>query len=146
MIVDDNRNAFRYRGLSPAFDRAFDYVSSFDPDTLAPGKTVIDGDRVFLLLSEMVYDRTQPQYESHARYADIQLVISGRERMILGTGGEEPLIDPEKDVGFCAAEPMCDLTLSGGQFVIFFPGEKHAPGIRAVSGPVRKAVVKVLCE
>lgn len=145
MIVDDIRNACRYRGLGPAFDRAFEYLSSFDPDSLPAGKTVIDGDRVFLNLSEMVYDRTEPSYESHARYADIQLVISGRESFVLGTGGEEPRIDPDKDVGFCAAEALSAFTLAGGQFVVFFPGEKHAPGIRAGSDPVRKAVVKVLC-
>ena len=145
MIVDDIRNADRYKGLSGAFDRAFDALSSSDPSSLPDGKTVIDGDRVFVNVMEKVYDRTEPQYECHARYADIQLILGGRESFVLGAGGEEPRIDPEKDIAICDAEPHVRFTLGRGQFVIFFPGEKHAPGLMADPQPVRKAVVKVLC-
>lgn len=146
MIVDDLRNANRYRGLSEAFDRAFDALSSSDPSALPVGRTAIDGEKVFVNVMEKAYDRTEPKYECHARYADIQLILSGRERFVLGAGGEEPRIDPEKDIAVCGAEPLVSFTLGSGQFVIFFPGEKHAPGLMADLQPVRKAVVKVLCE
>ena len=146
MIVDDVRNANRYKGLSEAFDRAFDALSPAGLSALPNGRTVIDGEKVFVNVMEKAYDRTEPKYECHARYADIQVILEGRESFVLGAGGEEPRIDPEKDIAVCGAEPLVRFTLGSGQFVIVFPGEKHAPGLMADPQPVRKAVVKVLCE
>ena len=145
MIIDDLAHAGRYAALSPYYAAAFRFLQETDLAALPLGKTVIDGDNVFATVYEKTYENKEPAYEAHAQYADIQVVISGTERFILGwnpTLGEQK---PGKDFWYGTAETSTENTLTPGQFVIFLPGELHAPGNPAgVPGePTRKIVVKV---
>ncbi len=146
MIIDTLDRIARYRGLSPAFDTAVDFLEKGGLDKYPAGRTVIDGDNVFVNVSEKACTKTGPKYECHAKYADLQLILAGKETFALGTGGEEPIMDPVRDFAACGADTLCTFTLSAGWFAVFFPGEKHAPGIIAEAElPVRKMVVKILC-
>ena len=145
MIIDEIRCIARYRGLSENFDRAIDALEKGEMDACPTGTTQIDGDRVYVMVMENTYDRTEPKYECHAQYADIQVILTGEEGFALGTGGEDPVMEPGKDVAFCGAASSTGFTLGPGWFVIFFPWEKHAPGLKAGEQAVRKMVVKVRC-
>jgi len=139
-----------YRIISPNFEKAIQYVLSTDFARLETGKYPVDGDKVFAMVNEYT---TKPlaecNPESHRDYADIQLVIAGAEKF-----GYTPLTsqvattpyDPEKDVAFysLAAEELNYLTLSAGQFIIFFPSDIHQPEVFAQQPAlVKKVVMKV---
>ena len=149
MIVDSLKNAEKYSKLNKRFAVAFDYIKGTDLNKLPVGRTDIDGDNIYVSVSE--YDtKLEGQFEAHKMYADIQVIISGEERMDYSAADKAMLVtayDNEKDISFLAAEYYSTVNLSAGEFVIFLPGEPHRPGL-AVSAPakVRKAVVKVLMD
>ena len=147
MIIDTIENGPRYAALSSNFAKAFDFLRNTDLNALPLGKTEIDGENVFANVYEKVYDKKELAYECHAQYADIQAVVAGAERFALGWNpvlGEQK---PGKDFWYGTAETCAENTLTAGQFVIYFPGELHAPGNPAgePGQMTRKVVVKVKC-
>ena len=127
--------------------KAWDWLSSHDPYALPLENVEIDGRNVYAFVQENRLERaiSQASYEVHAKYADIQLILDGEESF--GWSSEKQIadIDPVKDAGFGPAVTEQVLTLKGGQFVIFLPGEAHAPGLSDEPGRLcRKMVIKVL--
>jgi biofilm protein TabA len=116
------------------------------------GKHDIDGNRLFMLVSE---DSTQPiaerPAEFHQRYLDIQIVMRGVEGMTfscLPAGKPETDWLADKDIAFLPeGEQEKTVVLNEGDFVVFYPGEVHKP-LCAVgkAATVRKVVVKMLVE
>ena len=51
MITDTLANLARYRGLHKNLDTAIDWLASHDVSALPNGRTVIDGEAVFVMLS-----------------------------------------------------------------------------------------------
>jgi biofilm protein TabA len=148
MICDTLANAGRYAGLADGFGRALRWLATLDgsrPD----GRCEIEGEALYAtIMSYETKVTAVPTHEAHRRYADVQFVLSGKERMLftpperLGPGGG---YQPEKDFElFDAPVAPAALVVEAGEFVIFFPGEGHKPGV-AIDEPraVRKVVVKV---
>ena len=76
MIYDLLTNIGNYRGMNRNLDKAIDYLMASDINTLPLGKTVIDGDRVFLQVMEArTRQLTDESYEVHRDYMDIQIDI-----------------------------------------------------------------------
>lgn len=129
---------------------AIAYVKQHVTQETALGKHDIDGDRLFYLVSN---DMTQPlaerRAEYHARYLDIQIVMTGVEGMTfscLPAGAPETDWLAEKDIAFLPEGAQEKTVVLGeGDFVVFYPGEVHKP-LCAVGepAPVRKVVVKLL--
>ena len=148
MILDSLSSSPRYETLGPRFARAFQWLRSVDPSTLAEGKTPIDGENLFVLAQHnQTKSMAKSNWEAHRRYADIQYVVSGRERMMwqslsLAQPGEYVA---EKDFLPLTAETYVDFQVPGGQFAVFFPEDAHKPAIEIPgAGPVFKLVMKIL--
>jgi len=147
MILDSLQNADSVQKLNPYFKQAFDFIKKNDLSKMELGKTIIDGDHLFVSVMEI--DGKIPEaakMESHVKYIDIQVVISGVETM--GWTAIEHCTDvlepynAEKDLQFFANKSSTFVTVNPGEFIIFFPEDGHAPGIG--NGPIKKAVFKVL--
>lgn len=147
MIADSIANAARYAGLFPGLKAALEFLGSRDLTQQEPGRIEIAGDDCFALVQAY---QTRPaaecKWESHRRYADVQFVAGGRERMGFAAEGALPVMkeyDPEKDqtVHEAGSDSM---VLETGQFAVFYPGEAHMP-MAAADGAaeVVKVVVKV---
>lgn len=146
MIYDTLDHASQYT-LDRRFDLAFEYLRSGRPATDATGTYKLDGDDVFAMVQEYT---TKPEsdgfWEAHFIYADVQYLVTGRERM-----GVAPLAtmklkedrSPAQDLAVYDGDGAF-LNLEAGQFTVFFPQDAHMPGI-ADGDPVavRKVVVKV---
>jgi len=135
------------RGL----ERAFEYLARTDLAALPLGRTDIEGDDIYVLLSEAeTRGPEQVRFEAHRRYIDIQLVVRGQEAIgvapAAGLVSVEPY-DAAKDIEFFAVPPeSAALALRAGDFAVFSPGDAHRPSLH-LDGPhvSRKAVVKVRC-
>lgn len=147
MITDTLANGSQYAALHPNFKVAFDYLQAQDLEALEVGKyDVADGVKVIVSDKDGVTAETAAEkFECHNKNIDIQLCIRGNETM-----GWKPRTDckspkgefnDEKDVIFYADAPDMYFSLKGGQFVIFYPNDVHAPMIG--NGPIKKLVVKV---
>lgn len=148
MIVDSLKNVGRYSALSKRLAAAFDYIANNDLHKLPVGRTDIDCG-IYVAVSEY-QTKHEGRFEAHKKYADIQIIISGEERMDYASEDKALLVtayDRDKDITFLDAELYSTVNLAAGQFVVFLPGEPHRPGL-AVGEPikVKKAVVKVLMD
>jgi len=147
MILDILSNAGLYRSLHPRLAQALDYLATARLAELPPGKQTIDGDHLFALVNDYC---TQPQekcrFEAHRRYADIQLMVRGVERIGVAQATALTVDEPyaaDRDIAFFHGQGDL-VTLDEGTFAIFFPHDAHQPGIAvAESLAVRKVVMKV---
>ena len=130
-------------------EHAFEYLARTDLAALPLGRTEIEGDDVYVLLSEAeTRPPDQVQFEAHRRYIDIQMVVRGQESIgvtpVAGLVTTEPY-DPARDIEFFAIPPQSQtLALDAGNFAVFTPKDAHRPSLH-FNGPhvSRKAVVKV---
>ena len=147
MIIDDIAHAERYACLSANFARAIRFLTETRLDELPCGTIAIDGENVFANLQENMTRTDDLQFEAHDRYADIQVILRGTERFALGWDASIEPPQPGSDFRRCQAERWVDFVLAENQFVIFLPGEAHAPGNAVQNSALcRKLVVKVLCD
>jgi YhcH/YjgK/YiaL family protein len=130
-------------------ERAFEYLAKADLAALPLGRTDIEGDDVYVMISE---GETRPpeqvRFEAHRRYIDIQLVVRGQEAIgvaPVSTLTTVEAYDPAKDIEFFAVPgESATVDLRAGDFAVFAPGDGHRPSLH-LDGPhvSRKAVVKV---
>lgn len=149
MILDSLERLGNYHGLHPLFaqaDRALQQMMKEPPE---PGKHVLDGDRLFIIVAQdQGRGPVLSDLEFHRRYIDIQLVL--RDHDVMGWRSLETCTqlrqayDPARDIGFYADHPQLWLQVPAGHFTIFYPHDAHAP--LATTGRVMKAVVKVAVE
>lgn len=149
MILDSLEHASLYAAMGARFAEGLHYLASFDP-TIEDDRYDLDGDELFALVQR--YDTApgaEKRFESHRRYADIQFVAAGRERILHTSTAAleiESPYDQSSDVMFYRDPPASSsLLLAAGDFAIFFPGDGHKPGCMAGGRErVTKVVVKVL--
>jgi len=148
MIIDTIKNASRYFSVHPLFEKAFEYIANTDLQNTGVGQYKIDDDLLKAIFSHkngMTVAESVSKFECHNKHIDIQLCIGGNEQM--GWKPRETCItehgayNPEKDVLFYNEQPDMYFQLTGGQFVIFFPEDVHAPMIG--EGEIKKLVIKV---
>ena len=146
MIFDRLANLELYRGLSPRWLQALEFLRDSDLLALPLGRHDLDGDRLFALVQDY---ETKPveqcRWEAHQRYCDVQFVARGTERIgvtnIERMRVEQPY-DPDRDVAFFTG-PGDFITVPAGSFAIFAPQDVHMPCVVSASPePVRKIVVK----
>lgn len=135
--------------LPAALRDAIEYVKKNITAETPLGKHEVRGEEMFVMV---FHDSTEPQSvrraEFHARYLDIQIVLSGTEGMTfsnLPAGKVDTDWLADKDIAFLpAGEQEKTIVMHAGDFVVFYPGEVHKP-LCAVGEPgmVRKAVVKM---
>jgi biofilm protein TabA len=147
MILDQIEHIKSYAALHPRIEMGLRFLTNFDAEKFIPGRKEIDGTALFVLFQEY---RSKPlsegKWESHRRYADIQFIHTGEERMGYAPRAsllESRAYDSRDD---CALHEGGGLHfhLREGWFAIFFPHDAHMPGI-AVDQPalVRKILLKI---
>lgn len=158
MIYDSIEHADRYTAGHAGLEKAFEFLrSGVVNDTLLTGRHLIDGERVFAGVDRYATKpASEAMFEAHRRYADIQVVVSGRETLLwapLADMQESLLVrpfDPAKDVAkWQLPAEYLSLPLFPGRFVVLFPEDAHAPGVHAAGSPgdeVLKVVFKVALD
>ena len=80
MITDTIHNLIHYRGIHPNLDTVVDWLQQNDITTLSLGKTVIDGNNVYVNVMETNLRKADgAEFEFHRLYADLQIDIDGAE-------------------------------------------------------------------
>ena len=148
MIVDSFDYIACYKGLHPNLDTAIEWLNSHTLDALENGKTIIDGENVFVnVMDADLRDADGAAFEYHRRYADLQIDLTGSEGWGYETAPGTEVKPYAPDIGFQDSPDAVFGTLGGGRFVLFFPGELHKPGVAQPDcRNVRKAVVKIRME
>jgi len=146
MILDVLENAHRYLALHKGFAKGFDFLLRPDLKELPVGKYEIDGESVYAIVAKDSGRRKEDaQLETHEKYIDIQLVMSGVDEMGWKPKSlcEKPTgeYDQNNDEQIFMDEPDAWLSTKSGAFAIFFPEDAHMPLIS--SDHLHKVIVKV---
>jgi biofilm protein TabA len=153
MIVDRLEEAKQYCRLHPGFDAAFDLLASTPFDELGPGRHEVMGDSLVMIIDAVEANRPDAgRLEAHRKYIDVQYIIPGTDAVSQQFGWRPTAacdkaaapFNKEKDIVFFADVPQLQFTLPPGYFVVFFPGDAHAP--MTGSKTIRKAVIKVAVD
>lgn len=136
-------------GLPAVLVNALTLAVAARPQEKAPGHYALQGDDVFMNVMQFAtQEPAQKKAELHAQYIDIQLLLTGAERIafgVVGSARDSEEMHHDEDYQLCSRiEAEQSVVLKPGMFVIFMPGEPHKPGCIAESaGEIKKAVVKV---
>jgi biofilm protein TabA len=160
MIICRREYMAFYHGLSESLDTAFAWIEKGGWEGLPIRRHPIDGDKVFALFSE--YETKAPEncrYETHRSYIDIQMLISGREYIMVRGAAGLPVSTPwTPDIEFLDGGDAVEgeapkgvitdihrIALVPGIAVVLFPEEAHKPCMRILekSETVHKVVLKV---
>lgn len=149
MIIGKLHDLRRYEVLSENFKVAIDYLLSTDLQQLEVGKYVIEGEDVYLMRdSYQPKDIKECFFESHERYADLQMVLSGQEGFGYTNAAADGIqvtqvYDAQKDMAKYDVEAEFMYTLNKGSFAIVFPEDLHMPKIKMDQEAVEKVVIKI---
>ena len=148
MIVDSFDYIACYKGLHPNLDKAIDWLNSHTLDALENGKTIIDGENVFVNVMDADLRDADGAAFSTTAATDLQIDLTGSEHLGWASEGtDEGAFDEAADCGFKSGAEHVGGVLGGGRFAIFFPGELHKPSCKSEGcNHVRKAVVKILMK
>ena len=145
MIIDTLENFSLYLALNPKFAEVNRFMSLDKLKALAEGKTVIDGQDLFVN-NTVAKGKTaeQARIETHNRMLDIQIPLSGEETFGYSSRDSLPEADYDdvKDITFYTGPSDTYVTVKPGQFVIFFPQDGHAPCISQEES-IHKVIFKV---
>ncbi len=152
MIFDNIKNHTLYP-FGPAWKTAFDFLKTLVPDSEL-GKRLIQGDVLYAGVDcYETKSREIAKLETHRRYVDIQVLLSGTEAVEIFPKQELTVsqpYNPERDVEFyqVPAKPAATVTLTPGKFLVFFPEDAHMPSLMTGSTPqpVKKVVIKVAVD
>lgn len=146
MIYDTLAHLDSYRGIHPRVMRGLELLRDTDFSKQLEGTYEVEGKELYYFIQSYETRPVNDKPEAHMRYADAMLMLSGRET--IGVAPLETLTDtgerPEGDIRFYRGSTI-PILLEGDRFVVFFPGDAHAPGIAvdAVPANCRKCVVKI---
>lgn len=136
--------------LPPQIAAAIQHLRDTDYSAMPPGKYLIDGDQMFALVQDpMTQDWESGFPEFHARYTDLQYLLSGEEAIAyLPPQPQAQMRDnflAERDIAFVQPqENETRIVLTPGMFAVFYPGELHRP-CRSVKQmmQIKKVVIKI---
>lgn len=150
MILDNVKNIGLYENIGEKFKTAFDFINDTDLESLEVGKYEIAGDDVFVMISEYTtQDESERLMEAHYKYADIQVIISGKETIFYAPNASQMKLNKEyseeKDcIFYDSTVPETKCLMQEGDFAIFYPNEFHKPCCNyEVFNDVKKAVFKI---
>jgi YhcH/YjgK/YiaL family protein len=148
MIIDNICNLHFYRSIFPRLNKAFDFIES-GLCVSTPEKRYEIEDGIYAVIETSLPKPLHEQKpETHAKYADLQYVISGSDIIGWKSASECKSLfknyDDVKDIAFYNEKTGFNVKLNEGDFVFFFPADAHAP-LRGLS-PVKKCVLKIKTE
>lgn len=148
-MMSDELRSLPSAGLHPVLQQALTLAVAANLQEKTPGRYELQGDNIFMNVMQFATQSPeQKKAELHREYIDIQVLLSGEERILFGMTDSARQCEEmhvEDDYQLCSqiADEQV-MVLKPGRFVIFMPGEPHKPGC-VVQAPmdIKKVVIKV---
>ena len=147
MITANIKDANRYFGVNPNFEKAFEFLKTLNSDS-EKGVFEFDGFKGSIAVfdtSDTTPEGDPKPLEAHRNYLDIHYLLDGSEA--IGYADIDTLVgvtdyDAEGDYQLLKGD-MYKIYLKVGDFCIVFPEDAHAPTMHAFDSKVKKAIVKI---
>jgi len=140
--------AVQYFNNKVRWDMAFSYLYNTDLENIKVGTYYLDSTNLYAIVLEyMTKDLENTRFEAHRKYADIQYLIYGEEKIGVVETKEIMEVTPydeSKDIGFYFSENNNFRLVNPGKAFVFFPDNAHRPGVKTNNfSAVKKIVIKV---
>lgn len=145
MIVDDLKNFDKYISLNKKFEKVAEFLRENDLKNMKSGSYEIDGRDIYVNIDEYK-TKTNSYPEAHRNYLDIQIVLSGHEKIGYANIEKAKTVieyNSERDIEFLTAD--CEyIKAFCGRFFVFYPQDLHHPCVTDdVQSEIKKAVFKI---
>ncbi len=149
MILDQISQMKNYVSTLPALQHVIDILESGKLDSMELGNYTTEHKNLrYNLFTYKTEKAVASEYEVHRKEADVQILLKGHERMDIASRSmltATKAYDEDKDFFMGTAEKQLSYHAKQDSFVVFFPGEPHAPNlIDETSSQVLKVVFKIL--
>lgn len=145
MIYDELLNLQKYSTIHPLFKTVIKFANSTNLENLENGKIGLGNNVTAIINVYKTGDIKDKFIECHKKFIDIQLVVSGKEK--IGFCNRKHCTVTEEYSGENDFEKVnCNLdfvTLHPAEFAIFFPNDAHMPGVNH-SGDKEEIVKKIV--
>ena len=147
MYADKLENLKNYCHGEKTLEAVLTFLEKNDIASLECGRHEV-GEGVFLNISEYEPYKAADKWEAHRKYADLQIVLCGNERMDWApisdaVGGEGYNGENDYELFASCCETIGSVYAQKGVFAYFAPCDAHRPGIKWKSEHVKKAVFKI---
>lgn len=113
------------------FSKVEQAYKAYEKAPFESGKIEIDGENCWCNVATYETKSDSPlKYESHRKYADVQLMFDGEEMIGWAPFSECNITEgfkPDGDIAFMTAEKCQPILIKSGYFAVFFPEDAHAP-------------------
>lgn len=147
MILDRLENASRYYSVVPRFDKVMAWLENNDARTIPAGAINVEGEDLIIKVIDMEgKEEKDCLFETHDAYIDIQIPLTGAEKMGWKSRHECKNVhkpyDAAVDMALYKEQATTMCTVMPGEFTVFFPEDGHQPGIMHKDKNYRKIIVK----
>ena len=146
MIIGKLKDLSRYIGLSHEIDEAISYVLNTDLLSLEVGRYVLSDD--VIVNRQQYYGKEETFAESHKDYIDLQIVLTGKEKMGYADISNPSVrvmedYNPEIDLAKFYVNDESVYEMSAESFALIFPEDIHRPGMKVNEELIEKVVLKI---
>lgn len=147
LILDNLARQTQLAEVAERIQAALAHSTTLDVSTLVTDQRVDWADGSFYFVQRyQAKPEAEGAFESHRKYIDIQLVMSGKEKILfapLDTLEPSAPFDAEKDFGlYQRPAHSVTLLLGAGDYAVFYPWDGHMPSLRPGDAP--QDVVKII--
>lgn len=151
MIIDKIDNICLYNAVPKS---VIQFLKNIDRNNVEYGKHILGNSNFVNIETYATKTIENAKYESHDKYIDIQILLTGNEKIGVADRSclsvDEPY-DENRDITFYSdpVDTNNTVSLNGSNFVMLYPHEAHAPQIASdykTSGQVIKVVAKIKVE
>lgn len=145
MIIDSFENIRQYEAVLPDLQKGLEAIRN--ADQLPVGNYPFEGGR-FMIQEGTTKSISQGDFESHRKFIDVQIILSGCEEIawqdVKNLTVTKPY-DPEKDAAKYAGDKSHHILVSAGMFWAAFPRDGHRAVVHTGDVPhtYRKIVMKL---
>lgn len=145
MLVSSMKNYKNILNFFPQLEIVFEYIIKNVNVKTLDGKYNITKDIYAIVQTCQPKSKNEQVLEKHRKYIDLQLVLSGREKIgwkfFDGKFKVLKKYNIKNDISFYSNKPDMFINLKKEEFVIFFPEDTHAP--LCCNKTVKKCIVKI---
>ncbi|OYD26835.1 YhcH/YjgK/YiaL family protein [Mycoplasma testudineum] len=148
MIYDKISNISKYKGLNANLDATIKYIEKNDIFNITEPEVIISSGAKLLNMEVTPYKEKDAWFERHGIMADLHVILEDEKlHFEYHDDLDEKIIkewDSKQDVElFTAKNHRVTFNAKKGEFLLFWPGEAHAPKISDTKSKMKKIVIKI---
>lgn len=146
MLLSSKLDCLNYVQKESLIEIVLKYIMSIKWSEKKVGQYEVPGTEAYLVFTANELREDNNQFECHRRYMDLHYIIDGDEEIKycpIGYLKQKSEYNAVKDFCLYEGDDYSKVILHVGEWVVFFPEDGHAPGIKHTTGKCLKVIAKI---